>query len=94
VAVTTPSRSGHLTVNGLSLYHEVYGQLGTSKAAPLLLIPGAFMATDSMMPWFSAFAEERAVITFDQQGTAAPRTPRARCPTSSSPTMPRNCCAP
>jgi pimeloyl-ACP methyl ester carboxylesterase len=41
----TPSRSGHLPINGLSLYHEVYGE---SDVSPLLLIPGAFMATDSM----------------------------------------------
>ena len=42
-----PSRSGYLPINGLNLYHEVYGELGTSKP-PLLLIPGAFMAADSM----------------------------------------------
>lgn len=42
----TPNRSGHLPINGLNLYYEVYGELGTSKP-PLLLIPGAFMATDS-----------------------------------------------
>jgi pimeloyl-ACP methyl ester carboxylesterase len=63
-----PSSNGHLPINGLSLYHEVYGELGTSKTLPLLLIPGAFMATDSMKPWVSAFARERAVIVFDQQG--------------------------
>jgi pimeloyl-ACP methyl ester carboxylesterase len=69
----TPSRSGHLPINGLSLYHEVYGELGGSKASPLLLIPGAFMATDSMKPWVSAFGGERTVIVFDQQGHG--RTP-------------------
>lgn len=63
-----PSRSGHLPINGLELYHEVYGELGGSKVAPLLLIPGAFMATDSMTAWVEAFAGERAVIVFDQQG--------------------------
>lgn len=67
-----PSRSGHLPINGLNLYHEVYGELGQSKP-PLLLIPGAFMATDSMMSWVSAFAGTRAVIVFDQQGHG--RTP-------------------
>jgi pimeloyl-ACP methyl ester carboxylesterase len=70
---TTPSRSGHLPINGLSLYHEVYGELGESQAPPLLLIPGAFMATDSMTPWVSAFAAQRTVIVFDQQGHG--RTP-------------------
>jgi pimeloyl-ACP methyl ester carboxylesterase len=70
---TTPSRSGHLPINGLSLYHEVYGELGKSKASPLLLVPGGFMATDSMKSWVSAFVGKRAVIVFDQQGHG--RTP-------------------
>ena len=70
---TKPSRSGHLPINGLSLYHEVYGELGKSEVSPLLLIPGAFMATDSMKSWVSAFAGERGVIIFDQQGHG--RTP-------------------
>ena len=70
---TKPSRTGHLPINGLNLYHEVYGELGKSKVPPLLLIPGAFMATDSMKSWVSAFAGKRAVIVFDQQGHG--RTP-------------------
>ncbi len=70
---TEPSRHGHLPINGLSLYHEVYGELGTSRTAPLLLIPGGFMATGSMKSWVSAFAGKRAVIIFDQQGHG--RTP-------------------
>jgi pimeloyl-ACP methyl ester carboxylesterase len=70
---TKPSRSGHLPINGLNLYHEVYGELGKSKVPPLLLIPGAFMATDSMKSWVSASAGKRAVIVFDQQGHG--RTP-------------------
>ena len=69
---TKPSRGGYLPINGLNLHHEVYGELGTSKP-PLLLIPGAFMATDSMKAWTDAFARERAVIVFDQQGHG--RTP-------------------
>jgi pimeloyl-ACP methyl ester carboxylesterase len=69
---TKPSRDGYLPINGLNLYHEVYGELGTSKP-PLLLIPGAFMATDSMKAWADAFACERPVILFDQQGHG--RTP-------------------
>ncbi len=69
---TKPSRGGYLPINGLNLYYEVYGELGTSKP-PLLLIPGAFMATDSMKAWADTFARERAVIVFDQQGHG--RTP-------------------
>lgn len=69
-----PDRSGHIPINGLNLYYEVYGDLGTSKP-PLLLIPGAFMATDSTMQWTDAFATDRTVILFDQQGHG--RTPDA-----------------
>ena len=69
---TKPSRSGYLPINGLNMYYEVYGEIGTSRP-PLLLIPGAFMATDSMKTWAEAFARERAVIMFDQQGHG--RTP-------------------
>jgi pimeloyl-ACP methyl ester carboxylesterase len=73
VMATTPSRAGHLPINGLSLYYEVHGELGISRTSPLLLIPGAFMSTDSMTSWVSAFAGGRAVIVFDQQGHG--RTP-------------------
>jgi pimeloyl-ACP methyl ester carboxylesterase len=52
----------------LKLYYEVYGPLGKSKTAPLLLIPGAFLSTESMRPWVTAFAAKRTVIVFDQQG--------------------------
>jgi pimeloyl-ACP methyl ester carboxylesterase len=65
--VATPSCSGYLPINGLNLYYEVYGELSTSKP-PLLLIPGAFMGTDSMKAWVDAFIPRRAVIVFDQQG--------------------------
>src|SRR6476646_12290872 len=68
------SRSGYLPINGLNLYHEVYGELAPPKP-PLLLIPGAFMATDSMKTWAQAFPRERPVIVFDKQGHG--RTPDA-----------------
>lgn len=68
---TTP-RGSQLSINGLHLYCEVYGELSTLKR-PLLLIPGAFMGTDSMRLWAQAFARDRAVIVFDQQGHG--RTP-------------------
>jgi pimeloyl-ACP methyl ester carboxylesterase len=63
-----PSRRGHLPINGLQLYYEVHGELGASAAPPLLLIPGAFLSTDSMMQWVAAFLAKRPVIVFDQQG--------------------------
>ena len=45
---TGPTSSGHLAINGLQLYHEVYGDLAEPARVPLLLLPGAFMAIDSM----------------------------------------------
>ncbi|MDF2584634.1 MAG: putative hydrolase or acyltransferase of alpha/beta superfamily [Mycobacterium sp.] len=67
-----PSRGGHLPINGLNLYYEVHGDLA-APGIPLLLIPGAFMAADSMPAWVDAFSRDRAVIVFDQQGHG--RTP-------------------
>lgn len=72
-----PSRDGHLPINGLDLYYEVHGELSSSRH-PLLLIPGAFMATDSMTAWTRALARHRTVIVFDQQGHGrTPDTSRA-----------------
>jgi len=70
---TTPARSGNLPINGLDLFYEVHGEVHSSQTPPLLLIPGAFMATTSMTSWVNAFAGDRAVIVFDQQGHG--RTP-------------------
>jgi pimeloyl-ACP methyl ester carboxylesterase len=73
-----PSHSGHLPVNGLQLYYEAHGELGASGSVPLLLIPGAFLSTDSMKQWVAVFAPERPVIVFDQQGHGRTAdTPRA-----------------
>ena len=71
-----PSRSGHLPINGLDLYYEVHGELG--GAVPLLLVPGAFMATGSMPDWVAGLSAARPVIVFDQQGHGrTPDTSRA-----------------
>lgn len=65
-----------MPINGLNLYFEVYGELDAARP-PLLLIPGAFMAADSMTDWVDAFAGGRTVIVFDQQGHGrTPDTPR------------------
>lgn len=58
MADSTPSRSGHLPINGLSLYFEVHGELDGSAPLPLLLIPGAFMSTESMPSWVTAFTQD------------------------------------
>ena len=63
-----PSRSGRLPINGLQLYYEAHGELDASGTVPLLLIPGAFLSTDSMNQWVAAFIAKRPVIVFDQQG--------------------------
>jgi pimeloyl-ACP methyl ester carboxylesterase len=74
----TPSRSGHLPINGLQLYYEAHGELGAAGTVPLLLIPGAFLATDSMKQWVAGFVGKRPVIVFDQQGHGRTAdTPRA-----------------
>src|SRR5215467_12289391 len=73
-----PSRSGHLPINGLQLYYEVHGELGAAGVVPLLLIPGAFLSTESMQRWVEAFVAGRPVIVFDQQGHGRTAdTPRA-----------------
>ena len=44
----------------------------------MLLIPGAFLSTDSMKQWVAGFVPERPVIVFDQQGHGRTAdTPRA-----------------
>ena len=63
-----PSDSGHLPINGLRLYYETYGEFRDPAAIPLLLIPGAFLSTDSMKKWVTAWVAKRPLIVFDQQG--------------------------
>src|SRR4051794_35738803 len=72
---TGRTRNGYPPIHGLTIYYEVHGELGTSPRPALLLMPGAFMATDSMPSWVAAFASQRTVILFDQQGHG--RTPDA-----------------
>ena len=60
--------SNYLPINGLDLYHEVHGDLSGTKSLPLLLIPGAFLSTDSMAEWAGVFVGKGPVIVFDQQG--------------------------
>lgn len=72
-----PTRRGHLPVNGLELYYEVHGELDAAGREPLLLIPGAFLSTESMTQWVDRFVASRPVVVFDQQGHGrTPDTPR------------------
>jgi pimeloyl-ACP methyl ester carboxylesterase len=74
-----PPRSGHLPINGLQLYYEAHGDLGSSETVPLLLIPGAVMSTDAMKQWVAAFVARRPAIVFDQQGQGRTAdTPRTK----------------
>lgn len=63
-----PARSGHLPINGLQIYYESYGDPALAAGVPLLLIPGAFLSTESMKGWVEACAGRRPVVVFDQQG--------------------------
>ena len=67
-----PSRSGHLPINGLSLYHEV-GELGKPQRVSVAAHPWRVHGhrVDEIVG--VAFARSRAVIVFDQQGHG--RTP-------------------
>jgi len=71
----TPSRSGLLPINGLQLYYEVHGDLGAPAQVPLLLIPGAFLSTESMAQWVDAFGVLEPMITsfLDEVPPASPR---------------------
>ena len=72
---TIPSPGGYLPINGLNLYYEVRGELGTSEL-PLLLIPGAFMATDSTPPTDSKPAMS---LTLSQKLLPAPTSIDTTC---------------
>jgi hypothetical protein len=61
------------------------------QSASVMLGMGAAPAEVATQLARSAETGDREAIS---KGTAAPRIPRARCRTSSSPTMPRRCCAP
>jgi pimeloyl-ACP methyl ester carboxylesterase len=50
-------------VNDLNLYYEIHGE-----GRPTLLLPGAYMSTDSMGPLLTPLAATRQVIALDPQG--------------------------
>src|SRR5882762_4373652 len=59
----TPSSSGHADVNGIKLYHEVYGQ-----GPPLVLLPGGLMTIGEMSTLLEPFAKTHKVIAVELQG--------------------------
>jgi len=58
-----PVSSGYADVNGIKLYHEVYGQ-----GNPLVLIHGGLMTIGEMQGWVQQLAKTRQVIAVEMQG--------------------------
>lgn len=61
------TKNGYVSVNGIDIYYQVYGDLGTSER-PLLILHGSFMSAESMAPLAERFAETRPVIVIAQRG--------------------------
>jgi pimeloyl-ACP methyl ester carboxylesterase len=71
----TPVSTGHADVNGITLYHEIYGQ-----GEPLVLLHGGLMTIGEMSVPLQFFAKTRRVIAVELQGHG--RTPDADRPLS------------
>jgi pimeloyl-ACP methyl ester carboxylesterase len=62
-AEVTASSSGLLDVNGIKLWHEVYGE-----GQPVLVLHGGLMTIPEMMPLIAPLAKERKVVAVELQG--------------------------
>src|SRR5947207_1552815 len=58
-----PTSNGYADVNGIKLYHEVYGQ-----GEPLVLIHGGLTTIDEIQGWVRPLAKTRQVIAVEMQG--------------------------
>jgi pimeloyl-ACP methyl ester carboxylesterase len=58
-----PSSSGYADVNGIKLYHEIYGE-----GEPLVLIHGGLTTIGEMQGWVLPLAKTRRVIAVEMQG--------------------------
>jgi pimeloyl-ACP methyl ester carboxylesterase len=58
-----PVSSGYADVNGIKLYHEVYGE-----GEPLVLIHGGLTTIGEMQGWVQPLAKTRRVIAVEMQG--------------------------
>lgn len=58
-----PATSGYAEVNGIKLYHEIYG-----SGEPLVLIHGGLTTIDEMREWVQPLAKSRQVIAVEMQG--------------------------
>ena len=70
-----PTSSGYADVNGIKLYHEIYGQ-----GEPLVLIHGGLTTIGEMQGWLPLLAKTRQVIAVEMQGHG--RTPDTDRPMS------------
>jgi pimeloyl-ACP methyl ester carboxylesterase len=55
--------SGYADINGIRLYHEIYGQ-----GEPLMLIHGGLTTIGEMAVWVQPLAKTRRVIAVEMQG--------------------------
>jgi pimeloyl-ACP methyl ester carboxylesterase len=58
-----PVSSGYADVNGINLYHEIYGE-----GEPLVLIHGGLTTISEMQEWVQLLAQTRQVIAVEMQG--------------------------
>jgi pimeloyl-ACP methyl ester carboxylesterase len=58
-----PPTSGYADVNGIRLYHEIYGD-----GEPLVLIHGGLTTIGEMQGWVRPLAQRRQVIAVEMQG--------------------------
>ena len=58
-----PTSSGYGDVNGIKLYHEIYG-----GGQPLVLIHGGLTTIGEMQGWVQPLAKTRQVIAVEMQG--------------------------
>ena len=58
-----PTSSGYADVNGIKLYHEIYG-----RGELLVLIHGGLTTIGEMQEWVQALAKIRRVIAVEMQG--------------------------
>ena len=57
------SRKGYAAVNGIRMYHEIYGE-----GEPLVLIHGGLTTIGEMQGWVQPLAKTRRVIAVEMQG--------------------------
>jgi pimeloyl-ACP methyl ester carboxylesterase len=58
-----PVSSSYAAVNGIKMYHELYGE-----GEPLVLIPGGLTTIGEMQGWVQPLAKTRRVIAVEMQG--------------------------